>query len=92
MNAAAQKNSLRFEKNMLAARRDGTDKMRDSRVVQRLASANPNDRRGTSDDVANLFVGNGMRGTGVQQLRRIGKRKQSAVLRTMEDSREADFL
>ena len=80
-----------FEKNVMTARCNGSDKMRYSRMVQRLASANPNDRRGAGDGVANLFMRNRMRGTGVQDFRGIGKREQVSVQRGLEYSRDTDF-
>ena len=72
-----QQNAIRFQKNKVAARREGADKMRDPWMVQRLASANPNDRSRAGDDVPDFFVRNGMIGTAMQNLRWIDKLEQT---------------
>jgi hypothetical protein len=71
MNAAAKKPSIGFEKNGMTAPREGANQMRDARVMQRFASADPNDRRTAADEIANLFVRNRMAGIVMQDFRGI---------------------
>src|SRR2546427_789723 len=68
VNAAAQQRAACFEKYEAAALRDGADQVRDSGMLKRLASADPENGRGTDKEAANSFMRYGMRGTGVQNL------------------------
>jgi hypothetical protein len=60
VNAAAQQLAASFQKNEAAAPDDGADQMRDSGMFERLASADPNDGRGTAQEATNSFMRNGM--------------------------------
>src|SRR5436190_3030352 len=73
VNAPAKKRSIGLEKNKVARLRNGPDKMRNARVMQRLASPNPNNRRAAGINLANSFVRNGMTGIMVQNFCRIHK-------------------
>ena len=68
VNAAAQQRAACFEKYEAAALRDGADQVRDSGMLKRLASTDPENGRGTDKEAANSFMRYGMRGTGVQNL------------------------
>ena len=69
MNAAAQKSSIGFEENKMTASRDSANQMRNAGMMQRLASPNPNDRRAAVDNIADLFVRNGVAGIGMENFR-----------------------
>jgi len=60
VNAAAQQIAASFEKNEAAALRDGLNEMRDSGMLERLASADPQNGGGAIKNALNLFVRNGM--------------------------------
>jgi len=69
MNAAAEKRSISFEKHEMTALRNSADKMRDARMMQRLAASDPHNRRAAGSDFADFFVRNGMAGVGMEDLR-----------------------
>jgi hypothetical protein len=73
VDAAAECGSIGFEKNKMAAPRDGTDQMRNARMIERLASANPNHRRAAGNDFANPLVGNRLIGMVMQKFSGIHK-------------------
>ena len=66
VNAAAQQSAASFEKYEAAALHDGADQVRDSRMLERLASADPKDGSGICKKAANSFVRNRMCRTGMQ--------------------------
>lgn len=68
MNPPPQKGSTCLEKNETATKCAGPHKMANSRMIERLGTANPHDRRGTGDDGAHSFMRNGMSGTEMQDL------------------------
>jgi hypothetical protein len=79
MNAAAKQGSIGLEKNKMTASRDGTHQMRNSRMFQRLASADPNDGRASRNYFVNLFVRNRMAGIVMQNFCRIHKLRRALV-------------
>jgi hypothetical protein len=80
MDPPPQNISIRFEKNVMAARSNGPYKVRNPWMIQRLASTNPNDRRRTGNGVTNLFVRNRMIRTRMQDFSGISKRQQPSLL------------
>ena len=91
MNATAQKMSVGLEKNVVAARRHGADKMRNPRMIQRLTSPNPNHGSRTGKDAADFFVNNRMIGSRMQDLGRIGKSEHLAMVRRPKNSLSSGF-
>ena len=73
VNAPAQHGPISLEKNKMTAPGDGAHKMRSARMIQRLASANPNDRGPAGNKFAYLFVRNRMIGIVMQKFSRIHK-------------------
>jgi hypothetical protein len=69
MKAAAEKSSIGFEENKMAVLRNCTNEMRDAGMKQGLASPDPHDRRTAAENIANLFVRNGVAGIGMQNFR-----------------------
>jgi hypothetical protein len=89
MHAAAEKSSIGFEENKMAAVRDGTNQMRDAGVMQRLASPDPNDRRAAANNIADLFVRNRTAGIGMQNFCRIHEPDGAGALREAQFLRDA---
>src|SRR5713226_1771077 len=66
MNAAAKMRSIGFEKNKMTSLRDRSNQMRNTGMMQRLASSDPHDRRAAGNNFANLFMRNRMVGVVMQ--------------------------
>src|SRR6266403_1044907 len=73
VNAAAEQSAASFEKYEAAALPDGADKVRDPGMLERLASADPENGRGTAQEATNSFVRNGMSGAGMQDFSGVDK-------------------
>jgi hypothetical protein len=73
----------------VARLRYGTDQMRNSGVMQRLGSSNPNDRRAAGINFADPFVRNRMAGTVMQDFRGIQELDGARIRRKTEFLREA---
>ena len=91
VNAAAERIAARFEKNEASAWRKGADKMRDARMLQRFATADPENGRGTIENAANLFVRNGMSRSGVQDFRSVDELDQGCAMGCREERGETNF-
>jgi len=91
VNAAAQRIAASFEKNEASAWRKGSDKMRDARMIERLASANPERGRGTIENAANLFVRNGMSRARVQDFRGVDEIDQGCSMGLREERGKTNF-
>jgi hypothetical protein len=89
MNAAAEKSSIGFEENKMTILRNGANQVRDAGMKQRFASANPNDRGAAADNIAHLFVRNGMAGISMQNFRSIDELDGAAASRETQFPREA---
>src|SRR5882672_1916422 len=66
VNAAAQQSAARLEKYETAGLHDSADQVRDSGMLERLASADPENGCRTAQEATNSFMRNGMSRTGVQ--------------------------
>jgi hypothetical protein len=66
VNAAAQQSTASFQEYEAAALHDGTDQVRDSGMLERFTSADPENGRGTGKEATNSFVRNRMGGSRVQ--------------------------
>lgn len=81
MNAAAEQGSIGFEKNKLTSLGHRSNQMRNSRMMQGLASSDPNDRRAARNNFADPFVRNRMVGIVMQNFCRIHKLNRTGALR-----------
>src|SRR5258708_39327607 len=88
MHAAAEKSSIGFEEDKMAAVRDGANQMRNAGVIQWLASPDPNNRRAAANNIADLFVRNRMTGIGMQNFRRIHELDEAGAVRETQFPRE----
>jgi len=89
MNAAAKKHSVGFEKNKVARLRYGSNQMRNSGVMQRLGSPNPNDGEATGINFADSFMRHRMAGTVMQDFHGIQELDRASIRRKTEFLREA---
>src|ERR1700682_6519040 len=88
MHAAAEKNSIGFEENKMAAVRDSANQMRNAGMMQRFASSDPNDRRLAANNIADLLVRNRMVGIGMQNFCRIHELNGPGALLEMQFLRD----
>src|SRR6266481_6582860 len=79
MNPAAKICSISLKKNEVTSPGDRSDQMRNASMMQRLASAYPNDRRAARINFADSFVGNGMAGIVMQNFSRVHKLNGAGV-------------
>src|SRR6266850_2248901 len=91
VNAAAQQSAASFEKNETAALHDGADEVRDSGMLQRLASADPENGCGTEEQAANSFVRNGMCRTGMQDFCGVDEINEVCRAGSPEESGDTSF-
>jgi hypothetical protein len=73
----------------VAALGDGADKMRNSRMIQRLAPTNPNNCSSALRDALHFFAGNWRRGPGMKNFRWLNKPDESTRRLRPENSRDS---
>jgi hypothetical protein len=90
VDAATEEGSIGFEKNEATTPRDGANKMAYPSVVQRFATANPDDRCPICDEFLHFLARNGRIRTGVKNCSGVHTMKQRAFPRRTKDLRDSD--
>jgi hypothetical protein len=91
VNATAQERSIGFEKHEVTAPRDGANEMAHTRVVQRFAPANPNDRCPIVDKLPHFFARNRRIGARMKNYTGVHTMKQRAFPRGTKELRDPDL-